>query len=351
MPKLKCISIIPLDPNFIVVETFKLAQIEPRSWGNHPLSYTIRSSGSRDISFEVDIISPWDSTDKAYHLFLVSDDSCLTKLPFYIPRRQRVALLKESHLFATYERACVPKLLNKFELVITHHDDQASADSRIKLVPYSSNMVDLCPYNSIPCLPAISQKFKLCSAVISLGPDAFSSPALFLRKEVIEYLSAHDSADLFGRSTNPIERKSDALVPYAFSIAMENVVSPIYFTEKLIDCILTGTIPIYHGSRSVLNYFDERGILFFDSLEELKEILSNLCVEDYIALRRYAEKNFDTAVRLKLADYHGYLHRACDVIASSVQLKYLRPFRISTTFLSRLRANVRYRLSSLGVSM
>ena len=75
-------------------QVIKIAQIEARSWGAHPKSYQINHVGTVDYSFEVDIISPWNSSEKSYHLYLVSDDLCLTKLPFYIPKIQRIALLK-----------------------------------------------------------------------------------------------------------------------------------------------------------------------------------------------------------------------------------------------------------------
>ena len=331
-------------------QVIRIAQIEARSWGAHPKSYQINHLSTVDHSFEVDIISPWNSSKKSYHLYLVSDDLCLSKLPFYIPTHQRIALLKESHLLPMiYEPSNVPKLLSRFNLIVTHHDRIAASDKKCKLVPYSSNMVDLCPYETPCCLPAVSKKTNLCSAVISLGAGNLNSSARVLRKEVIEYLSTNQLVNLFGKSTNPIERKADALVTYAFSVAMENIVSPSYFTEKLIDCILTGAIPIYHGSRSVLNYFDGRGIIFFDSLDELKQILSNLSQADYVTLRRYAEKNFEIALRLRLADYHGYLHRICDVIASAVDFSNLMPFTISHSFISKLKATAIYGFSSLGI--
>ena len=40
---------------------------------------------------------------------------------------------------------------------------------------------------------------------------------------------------------------------------MENNIEPDYFTEKLIDCFLTGTVPIYLGPKQVENYFDPNG--------------------------------------------------------------------------------------------
>lgn len=328
------------------MERLRIAQIEPRSWGDNPRRYAINSFGSQSISVEIDIIKPWEDIDIGYHLFLISDDLCLSKLPFFIPKSQRIALLKESHLLpCIYDASNVGKLMTRFNLILTHHDGLAAADKRFQLVPFSSNMVELCPYAKPTSLPEVSRKLKFCSAVISLGSAPFTSPSLFLRKQVIEYLSGHRKVDLFGKSSNYIKCKADALLPYAFSIAMENTISSSYFTEKLIDCILTGAIPIYHGSRSVLNYFDQRGILFFDSLAELKVILSNLTPESYLSMREFAVINFEKAIHLRFADYHGYLHRACDAIASAIQATEITPFRINTSLFSRLKAEARHRSS------
>ena len=326
------------------MEAFRIAQIESRSWGNNPNSYTLKSFGFQDTSVQVDIINPWENLDKSYHLFLVSDDLCLSKLPFYIPKTQRIALLKESHLLpAIYDPLTFGTLINRFNLIVSHHDGLVATDKRCHFVPYSSNMVGLFPYNIRPCLPDVSHKINLCSAVLSLGSVPFTSPSLFLRKQVIEYLKDNRSVDLFGKSSNFIKCKADALLPYAFSIAMENTISSSYFTEKLIDCILTGAIPIYHGSRSVLNYFDERGILFFDSLAQLKVILSNITHEDYLSLHKFASINFELAIKLRLADYHGYLHRVCDAISSTIQFTDIKPFRMKTSLMSRLKAEARRR--------
>ena len=36
----------------------------------------------------------------------------------------------------------------------------------------------------------------------------------------------------------------------------------------MIDCFLTGTIPIYFGTKNVTNYFDENGIIFLPKITE-----------------------------------------------------------------------------------
>lgn len=75
--------------------------------------------------------------------------------------------------------------------------------------------------------------------------------------------------DLYGSgSPNKIDYKITGLKDYRFSIVIENSVSDDYFTEKLIDCFLTGTIPIYFGTKNVTNYFDENGIIFLPKITE-----------------------------------------------------------------------------------
>ena len=83
--------------------------------------------------------------------------------------------------------------------------------------------------------------------------------------------------DLLGRGTpNPIQTKEDGLVDYRYSIVIENVSLDNYFTEKLIDCLMVGTIPIYWGCPNVSNYFNTDSILSFNNLEELNDIFSKL---------------------------------------------------------------------------
>ena len=76
---------------------------------------------------------------------------------------------------------------------------------------------------------------------------------------------------------------------------MENNIEPDYFTEKLIDCFLTGTIPIYLGTKQVENYFDSNGIIFFDGDEDLPNILNELTSDLYDSKIESIKKNFELA--------------------------------------------------------
>jgi hypothetical protein len=77
-----------------------------------------------------------------------------------------------------------------------------------------------------------------------------------------------------------------------FSVAIENARDINYFTEKLTDCLLTGTIPLYYGCPNVGDFFDMNGIIIFESMEELHEILDSLTPELYESKLESVKENF-----------------------------------------------------------
>jgi hypothetical protein len=49
-----------------------------------------------------------------------------------------------------------------------------------------------------------------------------------------------------------------------------------WFTEKLVDCFRTKTIPIYKGCPNIKDFYNKKGIITFDTMEELSTILNNI---------------------------------------------------------------------------
>jgi hypothetical protein len=70
--------------------------------------------------------------------------------------------------------------------------------------------------------------------------------------------------DLYGRGLNSFEDKWEALAPYEYSISVENSAQEFYFTEKLTDCFLSFTYPIYYGCLNIHDYFDKRSYIQID---------------------------------------------------------------------------------------
>lgn len=92
--------------------------------------------------------------------------------------------------------------------------------------------------------------------------------------------NARVPVDLFGRATTPIDDKWDGLAPYMYSLAVENTVAEDYWTEKVADCFLSWTCPIYHGAPNLSKYFPPESFIRIDirrpreALETVREVLA-----------------------------------------------------------------------------
>jgi glycosyltransferase involved in cell wall biosynthesis len=84
------------------------------------------------------------------------------------------------------------------------------------------------------------------------------------RMQFLEKLRERVDFDLFGRGFNPIDDKWDAIAPYRYSIAFENVAAPLYFTEKLMDCFVCQTMPFYFGDPEIEKRFPSKSMVRID---------------------------------------------------------------------------------------
>ena len=86
---------------------------------------------------------------------------------------------------------------------------------------------------------------------------------------------------------------------FQFSIVIENSQQENYFTEKIIDCLITKTIPIYWGCPNISDFFDTTGWLFFDSFEILLQQIQNLDETYYEKFINIINKNYQLALKNK----------------------------------------------------
>ena len=83
---------------------------------------------------------------------------------------------------------------------------------------------------------------------------------------------------------------------------IENCKQDGFFTEKLIDSLIVGTIPIYWGCSDVSEHFDPRGIIQFESLEQLERILKIDLDSFYNERKEYVQSNAVIARRYASCD-------------------------------------------------
>lgn len=145
---------------------------------------------------------------------------------------------------------------------------------------------------------AVHQKSKSVSIVASAKRMSYGHN---LRHDVIEkYGSRLDG--IFGRGYKFVDNKIEALKDFRYSVVIENEQSDIWITEKLLDCLATGTIPIFWGTSAIRDYFDEDGILFFNTLDEFEKCLDLATPEYYQSKLHSVAKNFELCQRFLLPE-------------------------------------------------
>lgn len=84
------------------------------------------------------------------------------------------------------------------------------------------------------------------------------------RLAFLERLRREVDFDLWGRGFTPIDDKWDGLAPYRYSLAVENYQGAYYWSEKLADCFLSWTMPIYCGCMNIADYFPKESFIAVD---------------------------------------------------------------------------------------
>lgn len=91
-----------------------------------------------------------------------------------------------------------------------------------------------------------------------------------------------------------------------FHIAIENTSIANYFSEKLLDCFRTYTVPIYYGCTNIEDYFEGEGILQVHNVQEMVDVCNSLTADTYDGLYWAMEQNYDRA-RITWGDCWGML--------------------------------------------
>jgi len=101
-----------------------------------------------------------------------------------------------------------------------------------------------------------------------------------LRMKFLEKVRREITFDLFGAAFTPLEDKWDGLASYRYSLAIENHQDDYYWTEKIADCFLSWTMPIYYGCRRITDYFPADSLVQIDitksdAIDRIKRVLAD----------------------------------------------------------------------------
>ena len=190
-----------------------------------------------------------------------------------------------------------------------------------KIFTFDHILIEKCPNatkyifgsNTIGYIPNIDiskKEFKISS----LTGDKDLLIGHKLRKQIYEnqskfpnnfvFFASHMAKTLNITEKNPIiyESKLPLFETFQFSIVIECSQQPNYFTEKLIDCLLTKTIPIYWGCPNINEYFDTTGWIFFNG--DIPHLIS----DHYSKYIDIVEKNYQKSI--EYADFRKNLRKS-----------------------------------------
>lgn len=233
----------------------------------------------------------WDRNN-LNHPCIFFTDFTITQANTFKNEEKYAALIEPSCIFPEiYEQ--IKSVNGHFKYVFTHNEDLLKLGQNYKLYPFGGCWIET-------CYQKLYEKTKDISIVVS---QMNRTPHHKMRHEVVKKFG--DKIDVYGKGYKFVQNKLEALKDYSFHIVIENCQTKNYFTEKLIDAMCCGSVPIYCGCKNLKDFgFNVDGIIEFENLDQLEEIISKI-KNGFIKFENYLEVvkfNFEKCKEYQVAE-------------------------------------------------
>jgi len=189
----------------------------------------------------------------------------------------------------------------RFDLILTRHEEVIEKCNNAKLFPFGSSW--------------ISDDFKKIATNFEVSflcgiKNHFQGHKL--RHEIFSTINNFNLGELTLKLNMRVDKKESIFNTSQYSIIVENNQNKNYFTEKIVDSFITKTIPIYWGCPNISDFFDSRGIISFNSNEELYQKLSSITPDIYNSKIDIIESNYIAALKYK--NFHSRVDKEIEKI-------------------------------------
>lgn len=153
-----------------------------------------------------------------------------------------------------------PAYLRQFDRVFTCRDDVRG--DNVSRAGYITNWWVKRTYDQIK-----SDRVEKTRKLSVIASDRAVFEGHRKRFALVNRLIGHfkDRLDVYGGvGGRRIDDKYDAIAPYEYSIAIEADRQPGYWTEKIADCFLCETMPVYYGCPDIAAFFDAGSFIAID---------------------------------------------------------------------------------------
>lgn len=235
----------------------------------------------------------WDFNNIKDDFIFLTDDWLFRHNEF--PNLKKYAWIVESPAIRPLSNQYVLDNGNVFDKIFTHNKEILDKYSHAYLMPIGGCHLD---ENEIALY--LGQKTKTCSLMLSAKR---TTDGHLLRHQIVDTLGHIGLFDSLGSGKGGGHvKKINACKDYKFSIVIENCKRDYYFSEKIVDCFLSGVIPIYWGCPSIDKFFNINGILTFNTVAELESILKTDLNSFYDQHIEIVKENFEKAKEFKIGD-------------------------------------------------
>lgn len=192
------------------------------------------------------------------------------------------------------------KICEQYDAVFISEKELLSAHPKLQFAFAGSNLPWIKPQTQDMAI----DKTKFCSIIASkknytYGHKIRHAIATTFKDHIDVYGGVNESPQISG-----IDKwdKTTGLKDYMFSFVVENDKYPTYYTEKLTDCLMMGTIPVYWGAPDIGDIFDINGFVNLTDNFDLRSLTQELFESKIDA----ALKNYQTCIDLQMADDYLY---------------------------------------------
>jgi hypothetical protein len=213
---------------------------------------------------------------------LFTDKHIVKNTVTLVTSKIKVAWLVEPKIVYNKMYKAIVENEKQYDYILTHDADLLSRNKKYILVPAGGTWIPI-PRQQIYA------KTKLISSIVS-KKNMF--PGHKIRHEMCNKIK---NIDYYGSKFEWIQTKDIGLKDHMFSVAIENSSVPNYFTEKIIDCFLCGTVPVYWGCKNLGGYFNMNGVIKIKNVSQLKQILPTFNKQKYNQILPAINDNFNRA--------------------------------------------------------
>lgn len=213
-----------------------------------------------------------DEEAREYDWLVVYDDLPREQVGRFSLRVETLACPRARTILVTTEPSSIKPYgtdyLAQFGMVVTYQEPWAISHPNLVFSHcgehwhYGVRLPEPTTYDELKNTP-LPAKQRVLSTVCSSKKERHTlhySRFAFTQKLV----AAMPELEVFGRGVRPVLDKREAIDPYRYHIAIENQISPHYWSEKLADVFLGFALPIYGGCPNVGDYFPAESYIPID---------------------------------------------------------------------------------------